>query len=1003
MLILFLISFHSIDDLFIDENIQEKAQLLEEITSEGWYYIYCKNKSFLQDLNLSLKTSNFVTNKWICAFLTGNKVEKISSNSSFKLIPASEKDGSQLLSSGGEVNYLIESNDFYIPPNSHHYYDNFYISKEYPNKNTHYIRSVTILPDAKVLNRWSKGVVQAEEFQLHYENKNRLVPIQPFYEKGIQGQKEIVSIVDSGVDHRHCFFHDSKVKVPINMTNLNHRKIVRYEAIADAYDGNNGHGTHVSGVIAGKSFCEQCSASLYNGIAPEAKLFFVDAGYESNPTVLTPDYSFKAVLQIALKLNSSIFSNSWGFPPTTKKVRSLFDRIGYETPSVSFFFGAGNTRKRFKIFTPANSKNVIAVGSIGIPQLKNLDNGYHDLYFLYSETKNSTQKIINLPFSKSFLSFMTDVKKLLTFQQKKIVRFYTNATNYENNFVYISEGSFNYCNSIRTLYRKNGSAVFIKEDLVNQLYETCNPITNIPVFSVTSLDYDEIVTINVNFTYNGLNDVLGDVNSIGPTNFGLLKPEILAPGDDSVSAKGTQSKAIVSECTLLGLVSKSGTSMATPAAAGAATLLNQYFKDGFYPSCKKNPKDSLFLRSPTIKALLINSASRITSHNVVQPTLESGFGSIHLANSLILDENSPHFGLRIIDYKEISSSDHIYTTISIPQREKEFKGKENLLTITLCWLDPPLDSKSLIPIFADLDLIVITPNKTILYGNMCEYEESHATVERTIIENPIHGEYQIQIRCPKLSIPEKVHFSLAINGPFDHHNTKMNPVKLPFKKVPKCYPVCGTDCNQKSDKCYCPPDKTGIHCASPVTQLRLKDTTIKLKSRTPTFVRFEFPKLKESQALKIHILLTNGSLCHLTIGQNQIPKFGGKFINFISLKTTNDFIFDPRENEKYTAGSFIYMEFYEASQRNPDLVLTLEIFSPNQVMENNSASPKAKATQKNSSTNLLARKSFLSYLGTIFMFGLLAFILFIQFVFIKKQCFAPMKPRIQNEEKVPFL
>ena len=55
---------------------------------------------------------------------------------------------------------------------------------------------------------------------------------------------------------------------------------------------------------------------------------------------------------------------------------------------------------------------------------------------------------------------------------------------------------------------------------------------------------------------------------------GRIKPDIIVPGESISSAKGYKH----SSSETCDLVSKQGTSMATPVAAGAAALIRQYFE-----------------------------------------------------------------------------------------------------------------------------------------------------------------------------------------------------------------------------------------------------------------------------------------------------------------------------------------------------------------------------------------------------------------------------------------
>ena len=997
---LFILLYKKINDLFISDFSNDGASLLSDNYEEGWYYLQIMRSSYLKDLNLSLKSYNYVTKRWICGYLDSEMVNKISSNSSFKIIPAKEKIPSQLLSVSEDNNYLLESNEKFVPKDSIRFYGNFYVTKSLDDFDDRRIRSVTYLPKIDLSNRWTKGVVQSETFKLVIENQNRLIPFQPFYEKGIRGQNEIVSIIDSGIDHRHCFFFDPDHDVPYNRTDFKHRKIVRYQAEADTFDSERGHGSHVSGIIAGNSLCKNCSGSLYNGIAPEAKLFFVDAGKYTEPQSLIPNYSFEDMLKIAISLNSSIFSNSWGFPPDTLKVRPLFDRICYDHPSVAFFFGAGNQRAEYQIFTPADSKNAIGVGNIAIPHLRKLDKGYSPIIKLDIQRGNRSfqKKISNVNFSKSFLLHITDQRYLLGLQNKKVVSYNENIKNYEGNFIYFDK-LFRGCLDLELLPSKNCSGVFMNEDSLTNLIEFCGQSQKIPIFHISHIEINDTISFIFDYTYHGLNDFYAVINSYGPTRLGLLKPDILAPGDNIFSAKSNGKSPMSPECTLNGLVSKSGTSMATPSAAGAGVLIVQYFKDGYYPSCVKTMNNSLNISSSLIKAVLVNSASNIKTFDCEShPDLKGGFGSIHLANSLILDEKSPYFGLRIVDNVSIESKNDIYTVIKI----KDSIKSKHPLKVTLTWLDPPLDPRSNSPLFADLDLYIVVPNKTIIYGNNNQYEESHSSVERIFIPNPIDGDYEIHVRCPKLPInDESIKFSLVINGPFDHHNLTANEKILTFKKTKNCYPVCGTSCNSPG-KCSCKAGFTGTHCQIPVQTLQAGKSKFKMASRSSLYLMLQTWKPKHHKFIKIDFTPKGSLFADITIGNGQIPKFGGKFINFMRIKSTTSMVIDfDDEHNTLNISDTIYFEIFEASMRSPEIMIT--------VSEEYQQTPKKRKNNQNTNTkHLNGIDSKVFNLFPKFILVLILVLVLIIIIFSSKKLFQCIERRRQytllhNEENIPFL
>ena len=48
------------------------------------------------------------------------------------------------------------------------------------------------------------------------------------WQRGLQGQGQVVAVGDTGLDFDHCFFYDADHDVPLNTVNTEHRKIIRF-------------------------------------------------------------------------------------------------------------------------------------------------------------------------------------------------------------------------------------------------------------------------------------------------------------------------------------------------------------------------------------------------------------------------------------------------------------------------------------------------------------------------------------------------------------------------------------------------------------------------------------------------------------------------------------------------------------------------------------------------------------------------------------------------------
>ncbi|HEY4108441.1 S8 family serine peptidase [Puia sp.] len=156
--------------------------------------------------------------------------------------------------------------------------------------------------------------------------------------------------------------------------------------------------------------------------------------------------------------------------------------------------------------------------------------------------------------------------------------------------------------------------------------------------------------------------VLADFSSLGPTGDGRIKPDVVADGVNVLSSVSTSDNAYDIF---------SGTSMATPATAGSAFLLQEYYQ---------KLHGGTFMRSATLKGLLIHTADE--AGNAPGPDYSFGWGLINMqkAAAVITADNTDQ-SQRVIE--SVLNGTTVSETFTVTASGK------TPVTATICWTDPP--------------------------------------------------------------------------------------------------------------------------------------------------------------------------------------------------------------------------------------------------------------------------------------------------------------------------
>ncbi len=243
--------------------------------------------------------------------------------------------------------------------------------------------------------------------------------------------------------------------------------------------------------------------------------------------------------------------------------------------------------------------------------------------------------------------------------------------------------------------------------------------------------------VSVGASYNGSDaEDVASFSSNGPTSDGRIKPTVIAPGYAIRSADSDGLKGSLNS----GTTSMSGTSMATPAVAGAAALVRQYFAQGYCPGGVANPAQAIVPSAALVKAALINSAQEMSGAftDGPIPTSGQGWGRINLANTLVFQGDS-----RTLEV----SDESLGLTTGESWRQTFFVDGSQPLKVTLAWTDYPGATGAARALVNDLDLAVSAPDGTIFLGNSFVGGVSVAggnpdrlnVEEQVLVRNPLRG------------------------------------------------------------------------------------------------------------------------------------------------------------------------------------------------------------------------------------------------------------------------
>ncbi|GLI64305.1 hypothetical protein VaNZ11_007532 [Volvox africanus] len=663
----------------------------------------------------------------------------------------------------------------------------------------------------------------------------------PYWSAGLQGQGEIAGLGDSGVDVDQCYLQDPKYQwfriasltgLPDAPTIGNmlywrmpeHRKIVQYAfnpASGDAFDYH-GHGTMCAGSIGGAMLMNDSDPfsavrqTLATGVAPRARLSVVDfmqasASGLSVPSAIDIDY-----LPVHAAANATLSSDSWGslLGGYNAKARG-FDMYLWKNPDFISFIAAGNYGERAPandtIASPSIAKNVVTVGAgYRVPRSAGITAGVYiirageNIDFLQINRTLVLKESPNMPLLASVIPSGTFVEVAVADPITACAPL-NNAAQVAGRVVLVRRSS--YCSifdqGLNVLAAK-GIAVIVVQSTADKPYgpsltdiEVSQYPAQIPIsmtykyFGDALLDYltssgrgrlfvtGVVVPVDV--------DTVAEFSSWGPTyRDGRIKPDIIAPGKDIISAMTSLRFG-----SLCDYDTYWGTSAATPLVAGTVIIMRQYLRTGFYPvGASNNILSTPFTPSGMLlKALLIAGAKSLegslamASGSLMGPPPDGyqGWGRLSMSGSLPLEGfTDPRVRLQVLDRGQFSLPGQSVTVSGL------VATGTGPISIVLAYYDYPADVNADTALVNNLNLIVSVDGRNYTgnndENNAMPVKDSVNTVEKVLLKTlPPGANVSVVVEAPSLpslildpTTPQR--WAVAVVGHFSGYlESELNP------------------------------------------------------------------------------------------------------------------------------------------------------------------------------------------------------------------------------------
>ncbi|KAG2444993.1 hypothetical protein HYH02_008863 [Chlamydomonas schloesseri] len=538
----------------------------------------------------------------------------------------------------------------------------------------------------------------------------------------------------------------------------------------DPGQGTAGHGTHTGGTMVGALLALQAApgyngtvltgaegaAAAYgplvlaagSGAAPRAKLSFVDISQPlvpGNPEAeLDPPEPVDDIfLRLHWDAGARITSDSWGMDINIyEEVAQAYDAFLWRYPDSIAFIAAGNNGSDAltpggSIGTPATAKNPVAVGATyRYPPELGLGPRLLEVRGVMPASDGSAPAAVlrlaiypfenpDLPQLLKIIPFNSEVPLVVADPPDACTKLVNPAAETRGAVVLAVRGQCWFYQKVLNVRAAGGGAVIFVNNVPEMMDYPPSPVYPNSNYYAANLATSVIsqglgqwllgnASAGVKMTLANVveaagTDTVAFFSSYGPLADGRIKPDVVTPGlyITSAKAKGGITGGVCSPAQ----ANLSGTSMATPHAAGHTALMRQYLRTGFYPT--GSPGDAAaapFTPSGMLlKAVLIAGAKSLKGGLAMAlgipmgppPDAYQGWGRLSLAGSLPLPGLTPAgFALQVADRGQFTASGQQAVLTGLTATGK------GPISIVLTWYDYPADVNAASQLVNDLDLTV---------------------------------------------------------------------------------------------------------------------------------------------------------------------------------------------------------------------------------------------------------------------------------------------------------